>query len=78
MRNDCTRHHEGAGLGLSIVKGLVGLHKGTLSVASTPAEGTTVTVTLPVDGPDQTSMNEGMDWMVDHGTQNAETYRKSA
>ena len=78
VRNDYTRHHEGAGLGLSIVKGLVGLHNGTLSVASKPGEGTTVTVTLPVDGPDQTSMNEGMDWKVDHGTQNAETYRKSA
>lgn len=78
VRNDYTRHHEGAGLGLSIVKGLVGLHGGTLSVASAPGEGTTVTVTLPVDGPDQTSMNEEMDWMVDHGTQDAETYRKIA
>jgi cell cycle sensor histidine kinase DivJ len=78
LRNDYTRHQEGAGLGLSIVKGLVELHGGTLAVASAPGEGTTVTVTLPVDGPDQTSMNEGMNWMVDHGTQNAETYRKSA
>ena len=79
VRNDYTRHYEGAGLGLSIVKGLVELHQGTLSVASAPGEGTTVTVTLPLDGPDQTSMNEGKEGVVvDHGKQNAETYRKSA
>jgi two-component system, cell cycle sensor histidine kinase DivJ len=43
------RKHEGTGLGLSIVKGLVGLHDGEMNVQSTIGEGTTVTVTLPLD-----------------------------
>jgi cell cycle sensor histidine kinase DivJ len=43
------RKHEGTGLGLSIVKGLVGLHNGEMNVQSTIGEGTTVTVTLPLD-----------------------------
>lgn len=46
------RRYEGTGLGLSIVKGLVELHDGQLHVASTPGEGTTVTVLLPINGPE--------------------------
>ena len=45
------RRYEGTGLGLSIVKGLVDLHDGTLSAVSTPGEGTTMTVLLPINGP---------------------------
>jgi cell cycle sensor histidine kinase DivJ len=41
------RPHEGTGLGLSVVRGLVGLHRGTMEIESGPAAGTTVTVTLP-------------------------------
>jgi two-component system, cell cycle sensor histidine kinase DivJ len=43
------RSHEGAGLGLSVVRGLVGLHSGALSIESAPGEGTVVSVELPVD-----------------------------
>jgi len=46
------RRYEGTGLGLSIVKGLVELHDGQLHVASTSGEGTTVTVLLPINGPE--------------------------
>ena len=42
-----TRRREGAGLGLPLARTLVELHGGTLTIASAPGEGTTVTVTLP-------------------------------
>lgn len=41
------RQFQGAGLGLSLVKGLVDLHRGKITVASVPNQGTTVSVTLP-------------------------------
>lgn len=43
----------GAGLGLSIVKSLVELHRGRVSVESRVGEGTTFFVTLPINQPDQ-------------------------
>ena len=49
------RRSDGAGLGLSIVRGLVELHAGTLVIQSEPNKGSRFSVTLPVD-PD-----------VDHG-----------
>ncbi|TIV03270.1 MAG: HAMP domain-containing histidine kinase, partial [Mesorhizobium sp.] len=51
IQNDYTRRFEGTGLGLSLVKGLVALHEGTMSIESAPGEGTTVTISLPVNGP---------------------------
>jgi cell cycle sensor histidine kinase DivJ len=51
IQNGYTRAFEGTGLGLSLVKGLVALHDGTMSIESAPGEGTKVTISLPVDGP---------------------------
>ena len=42
-----SRETGGTGLGLSIVRQLVHLHDGTVSVSSTPGQGTTFTVHLP-------------------------------
>jgi cell cycle sensor histidine kinase DivJ len=42
------RRHDGSGLGLSIVQGLVMLHGGHLDIASRLGEGTRVTVHLPL------------------------------
>ena len=53
VQNDYTRRYEGTGLGLSLVKGLVSLHDGTMSIESAPGKGTTVTVSVPVEGPRQ-------------------------
>lgn len=74
VRNDYTRQFEGTGLGLSLVKGLVALHDGTMSIESAPGEGTKVAISLPIDGP--TKANDGTEKNtealplreVDHGT----------
>ncbi|AZO58921.1 MAG: PAS domain-containing sensor histidine kinase [Mesorhizobium sp.] len=55
IQNGYTRRFEGTGLGLSLVKGLVALHEGTMSIESAPGEGTTVTISLPVNGPKRRS-----------------------
>jgi cell cycle sensor histidine kinase DivJ len=44
------RRQDGSGLGLSIVKGLVGLHGGDVDIRSRLGEGTRVTVRLPIEG----------------------------
>ena len=50
-----TRNFGGTGLGLPITKSLIELHGGSLSLESTPGEGTRVTVRLPA-------------WRVQHGS----------
>ncbi len=47
--NARSRMYEGTGLGLSLVRGLVGLHGGTIDVSSAPNKGTVVIVRLPAD-----------------------------
>jgi two-component system, cell cycle sensor histidine kinase DivJ len=59
VQNDYTRQYEGTGLGLSLVKGLVALHDGTMSIESAVGEGTVVTISLPVDGPAGQVCNDG-------------------
>lgn len=43
------RAYEGTGLGLSVVRGLVGLHGGAIVIESAPKKGAAVTVRLPLD-----------------------------
>jgi cell cycle sensor histidine kinase DivJ len=47
-RGSYDRAHEGTGLGLSVVRGLVGLHGGQLTIESAPGAGTRVCVRLPM------------------------------
>ena len=49
------RTYEGTGLGLSVVRGLVGLHGGTLTIESAPGAGTRVGVRLPLELRDEAS-----------------------
>ena len=63
VQNDYTRQFEGTGLGLSLVKGLVELHGGSMSIESAPGMGTCVTIGLPDariegDGRDQEDRHE--------------------
>jgi signal transduction histidine kinase len=48
-RGDPTLAQTGAGLGLSLVKSLVELHGGTVTMQSIPEQGTTVYCHLPTD-----------------------------
>jgi cell cycle sensor histidine kinase DivJ len=48
-RDSYDRPYEGTGLGLSVVRGLVGLHGGAITIESAAGEGTCVTVRLPAD-----------------------------
>ena len=52
IENSHVRAHQGAGLGLAIVRRLVDLMGGELSVDSSPGEGTTIRVSLPLSPAD--------------------------
>jgi cell cycle sensor histidine kinase DivJ len=49
VRGAYDRPHDGTGLGVSIVKGLIALHGGELQVASRVGSGTRFSVRLPID-----------------------------
>ena len=75
VQNDYTRQFQGTGLGLSLVKGLVRLHGGTMSIESAPGLGTTVTIGLPAATEGPAVKNDNSDDREDtHGT----TLRKIA
>jgi cell cycle sensor histidine kinase DivJ len=50
VQSDYDRPRDGAGLGLSIVKGLLDLQDGHMQIASRLGEGTCITITLPAIG----------------------------
>jgi len=45
----------GVGLGLTIVRNIARLHNGSAVLESRPGEGTTVTVSIPIEKPDTTT-----------------------
>jgi cell cycle sensor histidine kinase DivJ len=49
-RSAYDRRHDGSGLGLSIVKGLVNLHHGEFDLRSELGKGTRIAIRLPLDG----------------------------
>lgn len=48
-RCDQSRSFQGVGLGLSLARAIVTLHKGDISVSSSPQKGSTFTFTIPAD-----------------------------
>jgi two-component system, cell cycle sensor histidine kinase and response regulator CckA len=52
---------KGTGLGLSAVYGTIKSHHGTLEIESEPAEGTTLTVYLPMCKPDEIQLSDSTD-----------------
>jgi two-component system heavy metal sensor histidine kinase CusS len=46
-RAESSRTSEGSGLGLALVKSIMDLHGGSAQIASTPGQGTTVTLSFP-------------------------------
>ena len=48
IENTRSRSHEGSGIGLALVKELIGLHGGSIDVDSVEGEGTVFTIRLPL------------------------------
>jgi cell cycle sensor histidine kinase DivJ len=76
VRSSYDRPYEGTGLGVSVVKGLVGLHHGDFDIESELGKGTKVTITLPMDcrhkPATQTNIIKMVSQHVDVMTQNTE------
>lgn len=60
-------HNTGSGIGLSLVKSLVELHKGAINVVSTPGNGSIFTVEIPMDRSFY-SNKEAFDYVIKNDT----------
>ena len=49
---------QGTGLGLSVVHGIITAHQGTIDIDSRPGEGTTISISLPFTGEEQTKKDQ--------------------
>lgn len=49
-KNEYTAHVPGTGLGLSLVKRLLDMHHGTITVETVPGKGSEFTVSIPIEG----------------------------
>ncbi|WP_244423454.1 sensor histidine kinase [Nitratireductor aquibiodomus] len=78
VRNDETRHVEGTGLGLALVKGLVSLQGGGMTIDSAPGEGTRVSISLPVGVGAEMDENGRGGKPVSDDEWSHEEYRKTA
>ncbi len=70
-------HNTGSGIGLSLVKSLVQLHKGTIKVVSTPGKGSTFTVEIPMDRSFY-SNKEAFDYVIKNDNLDSHLPEKSA
>lgn len=57
-RQSYDRQHEGTGLGLSVVRGLLGLMGGSMMIESAPGSGTRVSFRLPINGMPEKASSE--------------------
>ncbi len=69
------REYEGSGIGLSLVKELVELHGGTISVTSNPGEGSRFTLKIPLisQRPSAGEIGEAGEWNATSSPRTAET-----
>lgn len=49
LRGDVTRNSGHLGLGLSLVKNIISLHEGQVTITSEKGEGTFITIDFPLD-----------------------------
>lgn len=70
-------HNTGSGIGLSLVKSLVQLHKGSIKVVSTPGKGSIFTVEIPMDRSFY-SNKEAFDYVIKNDIPDSHLPEKSA